>query len=192
MLRRVQAGVYVDAQAIQRKRADGVLVDAHAAYITVSGVKRQVWPERKYIIRNGVQDNAITGGWKWIKVVGTPAATWKNGYLELTNQYDNGSTNYYITQKTIPLDGKSVLCITLEVTTNGELHGQHIGLWNSNSFAANKLDGQIYACNFLQSNIQKQTIRIPFYAATGKYLGIGVEAIGGTTVLKVYDVWLEK
>ncbi|MCI8627375.1 MAG: hypothetical protein HFI40_14110 [Lachnospiraceae bacterium] len=150
-----------------------------------------MWPERKYIIRNGVQNNDITGGWKWLKVVGTPTATWKNGYLELTNTYGNGSTNYYITKKAMPLFGKSVLCISLETTTTGDEFGQHIGLWNNNTFPANNTGAAMYAVKFFNSNQPRQVIRIPFREASGKYLGIGCEVIGGKTILKVYDVWFE-
>lgn len=42
-----------DAKKIRRRNSSGVLVDTQDVYATMGGVKRQVWPERLYLIRDG-------------------------------------------------------------------------------------------------------------------------------------------
>ena len=54
--------VWRDAKKIRRRNSSGVLVDTQAVYATMGGGKRQVWPERLYLIRDGKITAA--GGYK--------------------------------------------------------------------------------------------------------------------------------
>lgn len=149
------------------------------------GVMEQVWPVRVYLIQAGVINTENTGGMVWKTVVGTPSAYQRSGYLELQNYYTAGSTNYYMSNRAISLDGKSKLYVTYERYGNGS-HGL-IGLFTGNAYPNNTH----YVVHNDTGAVSKQTVCISFTPASGKYLGIGVGTTGGTATVRVYDIWIE-
>ena len=182
-------GIYDDTAIPQAyDPALGAYRDAASALVRDGEIWREVWPDKTYLIRDGADRTA--GGWKWISLVGTPSEAWMPGCLQLANTYQNGSTNWYITSEPVNLEGKSRLCITMDVQGPGNV-SRNIGLFNNNAFPANNTDGIFYATHAFGDPFAKTAICIDFVPATGKYAGFGVGVIGGTTVYRIYDVWLE-
>lgn len=184
-----ELGVLQDTETLKTYNPDiAAYEDCDSALVHDGGVWREVWPEKTYLIKDGV--DRTTGGWKWIRLVGAPAESWMLGYLQLINTYQNGSTNWYITDMPVNLMGKSRLCITMDAQGPGNV-SRYIGLFNGNTFPANDVDGTFYATHAFKDSFARTTICIDFVPVTGKYVGFGVGTIGGTTVYRIYDVWLE-
>lgn len=185
------AQAFADPQNVPKRydAGSGAFVDTEGkAFDHDEESWKEVWPDKTYLIRDGA--DKVAGGWKWIRLVGTPSEAWMPGYLQLTNTYQFGSTNWYITNEPVNLEGKSRLCITVDVQGTVDVI-KFMGLFNNNTFPASNVQGISYATHAFDDPFAKTTICIDFVPATGKYIGFGVGVVGGTTVFRIYDVWLE-
>ena len=174
----------MDAQAIQRKRADGVMVDAEAVYVTVGGIKRQVWPEYKQEIHYlmlydyGDMCRDVTGGYyesviepSWGDGVGT--ATVGSTYLQCYGA-GNGSIAF-TTNRPVDFTEYAKLCGVYERSEANSNVWQYIVYTGKNKLPNSSGTGRLWLGNTVGGSISK---RFAVYADIsampgGHYVGVG-------------------
>lgn len=196
---------YRDAKTIRRYDQElQAFVDVEAVYTTINGVKRQVWPNKLYLYKDGDECVGVTGGWG-IKLNYYGAADMKN-----TNGcFDSGKLttskgNAVFTTNVIDVSRYSKMCAIIDFERNdARLHSLVMALfkirpsaWEDTPYSkmaelciantTQALSGTRFLAQFDISGVKE-----PGYAML--MANCWFPSINGTynSHTKIYEVWLE-